>query len=109
RKRYIDLANNRVDADGEPLDRHEKNFLELYRIPPTLQVIDAEWRAVTSEVNPCLEAAGFDPEVLRAWTGGVIAYESKKTGDVRRASSLKAKLEKDLKKAKLDPENLELA
>lgn len=102
RKRYVDLANNRVDADGEPLDPHEKNFLELYGIPPTLQVVDEEWRAAETDVDPCLQAAGFDPEILRAWTGGVIAYENKKTGDVRRTQRLKAKLEKDAKKLKLE-------
>lgn len=109
RKRYIDLANDRVDADGEPLSAHERNFLELYGIPPTLQVVASEWRAADSEIGPCLDAAGFDPEVLRAWTGGGIAYENKKTGDVRRVSRLKAALEKDLKKAKLDPDDLEQA
>lgn len=101
RKRYVDLANDRVDADGEPLDPHERNFLELYGIPPTLQVVDEEWRVAEKDVEPCLQAAGFDPEVLRAWTGGVIAYENKKTGDARRADRLKAKLEKDAKKLKL--------
>lgn len=109
RKRYIDLANNRVDADGEALDKHERNFLELYGIPPTLQVVAGEWRAADSEVGPCLQAAGFDPEVLRAWTGGGIAYADKKTGDVRKLARLKASLEKDLKKAKLDPADLEQA
>ncbi len=57
--------------------------------------------------QPCLQAAGFDPEVLRAWTGGGIAYADKKMGDARRLARLKASLEKDLKKAKLDPADLE--
>lgn len=109
RKRYIDLANDRVDADGEPLDDHERNFLELYGIPPTLQVVAEEWQAASREIQPCLTAAGFDPEALRRWTGGVIAYENKKAGDVRRARFLKDKLAKDLKKARLDPANLEAA
>ncbi|MFY0537878.1 hypothetical protein [Nannocystis pusilla] len=109
RKRYVDLANNRVDADGEALDKHERNFLELYGIPPTLQVVAGEWRAVDGEIGPCLQAAGFDPEVLRAWTGGGIAYADKKTGDARKLARLKASLEKDLKKAKLDPADLEQA
>ena len=99
RKRYVDLANDRVDADGEPLDPHERNFLELYGIPPTLQVIDEEWRAAEKDIEPCLQSAGFDPEVLRGWTGGVIAYENdKKSGDARKAAWLKSKLEKDAKK-----------
>lgn len=109
RRRYIDLAGDRVDADGEALDAHERNFLELYGIPPTLQVVADEWQAAGREIQPCLDAAGFDPEVLRGWTGGVIAYENKKASDVRRAKFLRDKLAKDLKKARLDPANLEAA
>src|SRR5690606_35106323 len=100
RQRYIGLANDKVDADGEPLSAHEHNYLEMYGIPPTLQVVASEWRAAETETGPCLEAAGFDPEVLRAWTGGGIAYENKKSGDVRRVARLKAALAKNLKKAK---------
>lgn len=109
RKRYVDLANNRVDADGEALDSHERNYLELYGIPPTLKVVYEEWLAAEREVQPCLDAAGFDPEVLRRYTGGTIAYENKKGGEVRRAARLKGSLAQALKKAKLDPNDLEAA
>jgi len=108
RKRYVGLASNKVDADGEPLDPHEKNFLELYGIPPTLQVVLGEWQTAETETQPCLEAAGFDPEVFGRYKG-VIAYTGKKGGDLRKARALKAKLEKDMKKAGLDPADPELA
>ena len=108
RQRYIDLANNRTDADGEKLDPHEKNFLELYGIPPTLQVVHGEWLAADAETQPCLEQAGFDPTVFSRQTG-VIAYTGKKGGDLRKARALKAKLEKDMKKAGLDPSAPEAA
>ncbi len=108
RARYIGLANNKIDADGEPLDPHEKNFLELYGIPPTLQVVHSEWQAAETEVVPCLEQAGFDPTVFARYTG-VIAYTGKKGGDLRKAKALKAKLDKDMKKAGLDPATPEAA
>lgn len=108
RQRYVGLANNKVDADGEPLDPHEKNFLELYGIPPSLAVVHGEWQTAETEIQPCLEAAAFDPEVFGRYRG-VIAYTGKKGGDLRKARALKAKLEKDMKKAGLDPADPELA
>ncbi|MBK7829906.1 hypothetical protein [Nannocystis sp.] len=108
RQRYIDLANDRVDADGEKLDPHERNFLELYGIPPTLQVVHGEWQDSDAEIEPCLTQAGFDPAVFTRFSG-VIAYTGKKGGDVRKARALKAKLAKDMKKAGLDPATPEAA
>ena len=102
RQRYIDLANDRVDADGEKLDPHERNFLELYGIPPTLQVVYRDWQAAETEIQPCLDAAGFDPAAFSRFSG-VIAYSGKKGGDVRKAKWLKDRLAKDMKKAGLDP------
>jgi hypothetical protein len=108
RQRYIGLANDKVDADGEKLDPHERNFLELYGIPPSLQVVHRDWQAADAEIDPCLTAAGFDPEVFKRFTG-VIAYTGKKGGDLRKARAQKAKLEKDMKKAGLDPADPALA
>ena len=108
RQRYIGLANDKVDADGEKLDAHERNFLELYGIPPTLQVVHGEWQTADAEIDPCLTQAGFDPTVFGRFTG-VIPYTGKKGGDVRKARALAAKLAKDMKKAGLDPANPEAA
>lgn len=36
---YVDLANDRVTLDGVPPDPGEKNYLEVYGIPPTLSVL----------------------------------------------------------------------
>ncbi|HRI08788.1 MAG TPA: hypothetical protein PKW35_13285 [Nannocystaceae bacterium] len=110
RARYVGLANDKIDADGEPLRPHEHNHLELYGIPPSLGVIHEEWKSVDGEVQSCLDAAGFDPSVFQRFTG-VIAYESEKKGKnkIRKASWLKKDLEKKLKKAHLDPQNLDAA
>ena len=108
RQRYIGLANDKIDAEGEKLDSHERNFLELYGIPPTLRVVHADWQASDAEIDPCLTQAGFDPEVFKRFTG-VIPYTGKKGGDVRKAKALAAKLAKDMKKAGLDPATPEAA
>jgi hypothetical protein len=108
RQRYIGLANDRVDADGEPLDPHERNFLELYGIPPSLAVVLRDWQISETEIQPCLDAAKFDPTVFTRFTG-VIAYTGKKGGEVRKARAYRGMLTKGLKKAGLDPLNLEAA
>ena len=108
RQRYIDLANDRVDADGEKLDDHERNFLELYGIPPSLAVVLRDWQISETEIQPCLDAAKFDPTVFTRFTG-VIAYSGKKGGEVRKARAYRESLAKGLKKAGLDPLNLEAA
>lgn len=36
---FVGLANDRGDGDGEPLPPGERNYLELYGIPPSLSVL----------------------------------------------------------------------
>jgi hypothetical protein len=36
---FVGLANDRTDGDGEPLPPGERNYLELYGIPPSLSVM----------------------------------------------------------------------
>ncbi len=36
---FVGLANDRTDGDGQPLGPGEKNYLELYGIPPSLSVL----------------------------------------------------------------------
>jgi hypothetical protein len=102
RETYIGLANDRIDADGDELRAWERNYLELYGIPPSLQVVKTEWDEVVTEVVPCLEQSGFDPTVFSEYDG-VIAYRS--TGQNQRntkARQYAALLKKAMRKAKLD-------
>jgi hypothetical protein len=112
RKTYIGLANDRIDAYGDELEPHEHNFLELYGIPPTLRVVWQEWQSLSTEFEPCLEEAGYDPSVFERYQG-VIAYSTKGQNKRNRsARSYKAKLFKQMKGARLDPnvpEDLEKA
>jgi hypothetical protein len=98
--RYVELANDLRDHDGDPLAPHEHNYLELYGIPPTLSVVLAEWRALPS-VEQCLTDANYDPSHFDPSVGS-IAYT--RTGGSKRLRAwkvAKAQLEKDMRKAKL--------
>ncbi len=53
---YVDLANDRIDVDGVALDKWERNYLEVYGIPPSLSVLakrlaDEEGRACYQQLN----------------------------------------------------------
>jgi hypothetical protein len=103
RDKYIGLANDRVNHWDEELRPHEHNHLELYGIPPTLAVVQEEWSQLDTEVEPCLEQAGFDPSVFGRYQG-TIAY--RQTGQTKRnkdARVRKAVLDKKMRKAGLDP------
>ncbi len=103
--RYVDLANDRTDHDGDALADHEHKYLELYGIPPTLSVVLEEWRELP-QIEQCLSEAKydgshFDPSI------GTIAYNTNKKARAKRLSSwkwAKSKLEKDMRKAGLGAE-----
>jgi hypothetical protein len=107
RKTYTGLANDRIDAYGDELEPHEHNYLELYGIPPTLRVVWQEWQSLSSDLEPCLEDAGYDPSVFERYQG-VIAYSSRGQNKRNRsARSYKAQLAKQMKKVRLDPSSPE--
>lgn len=55
RRVFLGLANDTLDEDGEPLPVGEKNYLELYGIPPSLGVLRA--RFLADEKQPCHDNA----------------------------------------------------
>jgi hypothetical protein len=59
---YLGLAADRTDGDGQPLAASERNYLELYGIPPSLSVLRR--RFLEDARRDC--AASFDPEKLLA-------------------------------------------
>ena len=50
---YVDLANDRIDVDGVALSKWERNYLEVYGIPPSLSVLRR--RFVEDEQKACFE------------------------------------------------------
>ena len=65
------LANDELDADGDPPRPGEHNYLEVFGIPPTLSVLAAR---VEADVAPAYEACvdAVDRQGLEQWTGDVI-------------------------------------
>lgn len=59
---YTGLASDRSDGDGQPLVPGERNYLELYGIPPSLSVLRR--RFLEDARRDCAEA--FDPDKLLA-------------------------------------------
>ena len=53
RQVFVGLANNKTDADGQPLAPHEKNYLELFGIPPSFSVLRE--RFLNDEGHDCSE------------------------------------------------------
>ena len=112
RQKYIGLANDQIDSDGDALPSHGHNYLELYGIPPSLSVIKAEWDGHDDDVEPCLEEAGFDPEVFTSFEGKIVYKRSGQNKRNRTARMRRARLAKAMRKAKLKidvPEDLEAA
>jgi hypothetical protein len=70
RKTFVDLANDRVDPDGQPPKRDEHNYLEVFGLPPALSVLAAR---VEEDLQPARRACfdGLDLEPLRRYTGNV--------------------------------------
>ena len=104
RPTYVGLANDRIDDDGNRLPEGAHNYLELYGIPPSLSVVHAEWDFIEHTVRPCLAAKGYDPSVFERTKVGTIAYvRGKEARFVRPARWHRARLEKAMRRAGLDP------
>jgi hypothetical protein len=59
---YLGLAADRTDGDGQPLAAGERNYLEMYGIPPSLSVLRR--RFLEDARRDC--GGSFDPEKLLA-------------------------------------------
>jgi hypothetical protein len=87
---YMGLAADRTDGDGQPLAAGERNYLELYGIPPSLSVLRR--RFLEDARRDC--TATFDPEKLlavdevRTWGASTEAKELGK--QAARATRLEA-------------------
>lgn len=97
RRVFIGLANDTLDEDGAPLPTGEKNYLELYGIPPSLSVLRA--RFMTDEMQTCI--ATIDQEKLEAVeTVGYVAPERMRLM-AKKAEKNFQEIEKARRKAKV--------
>jgi len=71
RETFVGLANDTLDADGDPARPGNHNFLEAFGIPPSLTVLAARVEADTVAAREdCVDAV--DRQGLEQWTGDVI-------------------------------------
>lgn len=108
-ERFVDLANDRSDADGHPLPSYRHNYLELYGIPPTLSVLAREFTRVSGSDELCLEEAGYDPSVFLDHPR---EFAYRKRGGRRRLArhrSTSKKLRKQMRKANIAADDFEAA
>lgn len=64
---YLALANDRIDLDGARLRRGQRNYLEVYGIPPALGVLHQRW--LEEQNKSCF--AALDLSVFRDYHGPV--------------------------------------
>jgi hypothetical protein len=94
---FVGLANDRTDGDGQPLSPGEKNYLELYGVPPTLSVVGE--RVVADAARTCEgttdNARLLAVESIETW--GATTEKKEKARHVQRAARLeKARVESGL-------------
>jgi hypothetical protein len=92
RRVFVGLANDTLDEDGEPLPAGEKNYLELYGIPPSFGVLRARFMA--NETQTC--HATINQEKLEEVE--TIAYVAPQK--LRAANQKLARLQRELEAAR---------
>lgn len=89
RRVFMGLANDTLDEDGEPLPAGEKNYLELYGIPPAFGILRT--RFLADEEQTC-HATINQEKLEEVETIAYVAPEKMKAED-RRMAKLHAELE----------------
>ena len=89
RRVFIGLANNTLDEDGEPLPAGEKNYLELYGIPPSFGILRS--RFLADETQTCHASISQD-KLEEVETIAYVAPEKMKV-EAQRLARLRRDLE----------------
>jgi hypothetical protein len=107
RETFAKLANDELNADGDPPRAGEHNYLEVFGIPPTLTVLAARAEAtVVPAYEDCVDAV--DRQGLEQWTGDVIYLDRDRARrDYEQALQDAAWLDKSI--AALPPQPIALA
>jgi len=91
RQVFVGLANDKTDADGQPLAPHQKNYLELFGIPPALSVLRE--RFLSDEGRDC---SGVDVAKLLGARSIPAWGESTEKEELSKHERRKAKLGKSV-------------
>ena len=57
-RNYVDLANDRIDVDGNELEPDQHNYLEVFGIPPSLSVIKD--RLASDQAKECFQELNLE-------------------------------------------------
>jgi hypothetical protein len=97
RRVFLGLANDTLDEDGEPLPAGEKNYLELYGIPPSFGVLRA--RFLADEQQTC--HASISQEKLEEVETITYVAPEKMKAEEQRTARLRRDLEEARQKSKV--------
>ena len=98
RKTFLDLADDQSDGNGNALRKNERNFLEVYGIPPSLRIVRN--RFVKDADSDCLKSVDFKKiQSLKQLTYRRERKERRHLGQMRK---WRKQLKKKMKKAKVE-------
>jgi hypothetical protein len=97
RKTFLGLSSNQTDGDGLPLRKGEKNFLEVFGIPPSMSVLRD--RFVDDSMSECLK--NVDHELIGSISEITYRNDRKKRKHRRRMRAYRKILKRVMKKAKV--------
>ena len=95
---FLGLANDKTDGEGQPLDEGERNFLELYGIPPAISVLRA--RALEAQGKTCYDEIDFD--VVGTIERVAFRQPAPQRRHDRKIKAFRRQIDKALAKAKLE-------
>lgn len=94
RRVFVGLANDRMDGEGRPLPPGEKNYLELYGVPPSLSVLRARVLADAQRDCPVDVAKLLAVDEIRTWGASTEKVElARHAARMRRLQSTRAALD----------------
>ncbi len=95
---YVDLANDRIDGDGVTLEKWNRNYLEVYGIPPSLSVLRK--RFLQDEKKQCFK--DLDLDVFKVYRGPIKINDSGASKrELKRFRRARSNFKKALRKARV--------
>ena len=95
---YVDLANDRIDGDGVALEKWNRNYLEVYGIPPSLSVLRK--RFVQDEQKQCFKE--LDLDVFKEYHGPIKVNDAGTSQrELKRFRRARQNFKKALRKARV--------
>ena len=98
RKTFLDLADEQSDGNGNALRKNERNFLEVYGIPPSLRIVRN--RFIEDADSDCLKSVDF--KKIQSLKQLTYRRERKERRHLGRMRTWRKQLKKKMKKAKIE-------